>query len=158
MDGKTIVGLAELKVSTNPGKLVTVGLGSCVGIILYDPKVRVGALIHAMLPRPIYGMDIENKAKYVETAIPLALEEMKKLGAKKRRITARLVGGARMFTLDKEVFIGYKNVEIAEDILKSTGIKITGKETGGAIGRTVEFDVSTGRVLVKTAMDGAREL
>jgi len=158
MDEKTVVGIAELKVSTNPGRLVTVGLGSCVGVVLYDPKARIGALIHAMLPKPCYGMDKTNAAKYVETAIPLALSEMQKLGAEKHRITARLIGGARMFTLEKDVFIGYKNVEAAERVLKSMDINITGKETGGTIGRTVEFDVSTGRVLVKTAARGVVEL
>lgn len=158
MDDKTVVGIAELKVSTNPGRLVTVGLGSCVGIVLYDPQVRVGALIHAMLPRPSYGMEKSNKAKYVETAIPLALSEMRKLGAEKRRITARLIGGARMFSLDKENFIGYKNIEAAESVLKSLNIKVIAKETGGSIGRTVEFDVATGRVRVKTAARGAKEL
>jgi chemotaxis protein CheD len=158
MDEKVLVGIAELKVSTNPGKLVTVGLGSCVGIILHDPSAKVGALIHAMLPKRSYGMGKSNKAKYVETAIPLAVEEMLKLGARRRRITARLVGGARMFTLDKEVFIGYKNVEVAEKILKDLNIKIIGKETGGTIGRTVEFDILTGRVLVRTATRRLKEL
>jgi chemotaxis protein CheD len=158
MNKKTIVGIAELKVSTNPGKLVTVGLGSCVGIILHDPSAKVGALIHAMLPRPLSGMENANKAKFVETAIPVALEKMRKLGARESRITARLVGGAQMFALDKETFIGYKNIEAAEQILRSRGIKIVARETGGSVGRTVEFDLSSGRVWVKTAMRGKVEL
>ncbi len=158
MNEKTIVGIAELKVSTNPGKLVTVGLGSCVGIVLYEPSARVGALIHAMLPRPFHGMDSTNKAKFVETAIPLALEKMIKLGARKSRITARLIGGAQMFSLEKETFIGHKNIEAAEHALRSAGIKIVGRETGGSMGRTVEFDVSSGRVWVRTALNGVVEL
>jgi chemotaxis protein CheD len=155
---ETLVGIAELKVSKNPGKLVTIGLGSCIAVVLYDPIAKVGALIHAMLPRASRDRAKFNKAKFVDTAIPLALEEMEKLGARRERITAKLIGGAKMFPIDDKTFIGDKNAEMAENILRALGIRIMARDIGGAIGRTVEFDVSTGRVLVKTASHGAREL
>lgn len=155
---ETLVGIAELKVSRNPGKLITIGLGSCVGVVLYDPVAKVGALIHAMLPEPSPGRMSSNKAKFVSTAIPSALEEMAKLGARRERVTAKLIGGAQMFPVENNINIGAQNVEAAEKLLKNLGINIAAKDTGGTLGRTVELDVSTGRVLVKTAIHGSREL
>lgn len=154
-----VVGIADMKISTNPGKLSTIGLGSCVGIVLHDPFAKVGALIHAMLPSVTYSKSKDNRAKFVDTAVPTAIEEMEKLGARKHRITAKLVGGARMFTdYGNGAFIGDRNIRAARNVLKENGVKIIARDTGGAIGRTVEFDISTGRVLVKTAMRGVIEL
>jgi chemotaxis protein CheD len=154
-----IIGIADLKVSRNPSKLVTVGLGSCVGIVLHDPSARVGALIHAMLPSVKYSKSKDNRAKFVDTAVPMAIEEMEKLGARRYRITAKLVGGARMFTeYENGAFIGDRNIQAAKNILKEHGVKIIARNTGGTIGRTVEFDISTGKVLVKTAVEGVKEL
>lgn len=157
---ETVVSIADLKVSRNPGKLVTIGLGSCVGVVLYDPVIKVGALIHAMLPGASYGKAKTNKAKFVDTAIPLALEEMESLGGSRYRIVAKLIGGAKMFNFaDKSnYFIGDRNIAAAETVLRQLGIKIVAKDTGGTIGRTVEFDISTGRVLIKTISQGIKEL
>lgn len=154
-----LVGIAELKVARNPSKLVTIGLGSCIGIVLHDSTAKVGALIHAMLPSIEHSKSKENPFKFVDTAVPLALGEMEKLGASRSRITAKLIGGARMFAgYENGVFIGDRNIEAAKNVLTENGIRVTVNDTGGSKGRTVEFDVSTGVVKVKSGMGEVKTL
>ena len=98
------VGMADLAATIAPQNLVTIGLGSCVGICLYDKATKVGGLAHIMLPDSTQGRTMQNKAKYADTAIEVLLEEMTKLGAQKRRITAKIAGGAKMFN-----FSGHNN-------------------------------------------------
>lgn len=151
------VGIADVKAARNPGKLVTVGLGSCVGIMLHDEVAKVGALAHVMLPSS--EKIVKNKAKFADTAIPLAIEKMEKLGAQKSRIVAKIAGGARMFSFASgQTFIGDRNVAAVEEALKKNGIRISARDVGGTIGRTLEFDVSSGKVLVKTITRGITEL
>lgn len=152
------VGIADVKAARNPGKLVTVGLGSCVGVVLHDPAAKVGALAHIMLPNSENSL-VKNKAKFADTAVPLAVEKMEKLGAQKSRIVAKIAGGARMFSFASgQTFIGDRNVAAVEETLKKNGVPILACDVGGSIGRTLEFDVSSGKVLVKTVARGVTEL
>ena len=149
------VGMAQLLVIKGPATIRSTGLGSCLGIILYDPFAQVGGLAHAMLPnfRPGRG---DNKAKYVDTAIDAMLEEMESLGAQRKNIVAKLAGGAQMFPDgDKESFlmIGSKNIAAAEDYLRQLGIVILAKEVGGHCGRTLELDCRDGTLYIKTVND-----
>ena len=91
------VGMADLATAKPPQVLVTTGLGSCVGVCLLDPLVKVGGLAHIMLPDSTQARDVQNKAKYADTAIKILIDEMVNLGAIKRRMVAKIAGGAQMF-------------------------------------------------------------
>lgn len=162
MEKKTIeVGMAEMKVGDKDSILITRGLGSCVGIVIYDPFKKVGALAHAMLPSQSLAKFKTNPAKFVDTVIPLMIEKLKEKGALVNNLEAKLFGGAHMFSSiphDSAFSIGRRNVEAAKKILASYGIKVIAEDTQGNYGRTIFFDVETGKVKVKTIFFGEREL
>jgi chemotaxis protein CheD len=155
------VGIADYKVAKNPARLVTVGLGSCVGVSLYDPVFKVGGLLHIMLPKSSEIKFHKNKAKFADTAIPMALRDMVELGAQKINIVAKLAGGAKMFSFisfEQTKHIGERNVIAAAEALKAEGIAVVAMDTGGNMGRTMKLDTSTGKVIVKTISGGVKEL
>jgi len=140
--------MAEYTVSKPPAVLVTLGLGSCIGLALYDKYSKVSGLIHFMLP---YSNGKKNTAKYADTGIPFLIEEMVKIGAKKRNIVAKLVGGAKMFNFGQEnsaMNIGKRNYQAAKEILEIENIKILGEDIGQDFGRTMRFYTETGQVKV----------
>ena len=140
--------MAEYTVAKPPNVLVTLGLGSCIGLALYDKYSKVSGLIHFMLPA---SNGKKNTAKYADTGIPFLIEEMVKNGAKKRNIVAKLVGGAKMFSFGEEnsvMNIGKRNSKAAKEILKDEGIKIVAEDIGEDFGRTMRFYSETGDVLV----------
>lgn len=154
-----VVGIADLKAAGNPCKLVTIGLGSCVGVALYDAAAHLGALAHIMLPSSQEVAHNENKAKFADTAIPLVLEKLEELGARRGRVVAKIAGGARMFSFNSaQQYVGDRNVEAVKEALKSAGVPLIASDVGGSVGRSVEFDVSTGKVYVKTITRGVTEL
>ena len=128
------------------------GVGSCVIVTLYDPKHRVGALAHALLPtspRPRDRGASAGGAKYVDTAIDAMLEKMRAYGAEKENLEAKIVGGANMFA-DFQSNVGRDNVAAAKAKLEAEGIGLAGESVGGSIGRSVEFCVASGVVTAKT--------
>jgi len=156
------VSMADLKVVTFPNRIRTTGLGSCVGITLFDSLTHVGGMAHIMLPSSdIVKIGNINQAKYADTAIPLLIDQMVRLGARKGGITAKIAGGAQMFqfqTQNDMMRIGPRNVEATKDVLKKLGITIIGEDTGGNFGRTIEFDTVSGKLFIKTANKGVNEL
>lgn len=147
------VGIGEFKVSRNPARLVTLGLGSCVGIGMWDPITRIGGLLHIMLPNSKEFSKLSKKEKYADLGIPLMLKELLNLGAGRSRITAKLVGGAQMFSgLDKKQLfnIGERNIQACRKILRELNISIIAEDVGGNRGRTMYLDVQNGQVLIKT--------
>ena len=154
------VKIADLAVKKNSGVLVTFGLGSCVGIALYDNNVKVGGLAHILLndsskfKRPSSG-DV-NPAKFADTAIPHMIEEMISLGARKNNVVAQIAGGASLFNFQNESGnVGFKNIEAVRNVLKEQGIKIVSEEVGGKCGRTMRLFVGTGEVKITTVGEGA---
>src|SRR5207247_2005574 len=93
----TIVKVAEWAVARADGVIVTLGLGSCVAIMLHDPEARAGAMAHVLLPSKSLARDATNPAKFPETAVPFLIERLTALGADRRRLVAKLAGGASMF-------------------------------------------------------------
>lgn len=155
------VGMGEMKISEVPGKLVTRGLGSCVGITLYDPEKKIGSLAHAMLP------DVEkiklkrNPNRFVNYVIIKMVEELEKRDCSRGRIVCKLFGGAHMFGFiarESVLNIGEKNVKMAEAVLEQLGIKIEAEEVGGTFGRTIELNLETGKVLMSTVSWGEKEV
>ncbi|SMC65563.1 chemotaxis protein CheD [Sporomusa malonica] len=155
------VGMADYKVGRNPDSLISYGLGSCVGIALFDPITKVGGLAHIMLPDSTQARSADNPAKFADTALPLMLSEIIKMGAVRSRITAKIAGGAQMFTFTNTTDImrvGERNAEAVRLILKKLEIRLVAEDTGGNYGRTVELKLDTGIFRVKTIDKGEKEL
>ncbi len=147
-----IVGISDLAVSKDDAKLQTNGLGSCVGIVVYDKYTKVGGLLHILLPECKKEGE-ENKAKYANTGIPLLIETMLLLGANKLHLRAAIYGGADMFqafTKTSTLSIGKRNIEATQLLLKEYNIPIMDSDVGGNQGRTVIFDCSTGEIIIKS--------
>lgn len=155
------VGMADYKTGRNPASLISYGLGSCVGIALFDTVAKVGGLAHIMLPDSTQARATDNPAKFADTALPLMLSEIIKLGAVKSRITAKIAGGAQMFTFTNTTDImrvGERNAEAVRLILRKLEIRLIAEDTGGNYGRTVELKLDTGVFRVKTIDKGEKEL
>jgi len=155
------VGIADLNVAFCPDKLITVGLGSCVGIAIYDKAVGVGGLAHIMLPDSSQFNKITNKIKFADLAIPILVEDMIKKGARLRNMTAKIAGGASMFNFsDKSIImdIGSRNGIAVKDALKILSIPIVSEDIGGNKGRTLIFDTASGILSVRTVGLGTTEI
>lgn len=147
------VGIADYKIARNPGRLITLGLGSCVGVSLFDPVVKVGGLLHVMLPDSTQFNNVSKPAKFADLGIPLIIKDMQSMGALLKRLQAKLVGGAQMFSgLDDKMTlnIGLRNTEKSREMLKSLGIPILAEEVGGNRGRTMILDTCSGEVIIRT--------
>ena len=152
MDDKLVVGIADMKMAKDNGMLVTYALGSCIGICLYDPAIRLAALIHIMLP---LNMETGRKSplKYADTGIRETLREMERRGAVRSRLVAKIAGGARMFDVGGGGSlgnIGQRNIESVHMTLKREGIRLMKEDVGGSTARTLLFDAATGQSCVRS--------
>jgi len=150
---ETIVKVADCAAERGDGVLVTLGLGSCVAIMLHDAQTNAGAMAHVLLPSISLARDITNKAKFPETAVPLLIERLKVLGADPRRLVAKLAGGASMFSqlvTPGTIQMGERNVLAARSALRTAAIPIVGESIGGERGRSVRFHVKDGRVEIRS--------
>lgn len=155
--GSLIVGMADMNIAKDKGVLITLGLGSCVGIALYDPVAKVAGLVHAMLPDSKEIKNNSNVAKFVDLATIKIAKDMIGYGAQQSRIVAKVAGGAQMFAFgstQQNMRIGDRNVEATERILRRLGIRIIAKDTGKSFGRTVELHAQDGKFVVKTIEHG----
>lgn len=153
------VGMADLKVCKEPDTLTTLGLGSCVGIALYDKASKVAGLAHIMLPSSQEIRNNANKAKFADTALDILLDEMIKLGVRKTQIQAKIAGGAQMFSFNTNndvLKVGERNVIATKKKLSEMGIRIIAEDTGGNYGRTIEVDPISGDLLIKTIGSGTK--
>ena len=153
MSSQLVVGIADMKMGKSNSNLITYALGSCVGICLYDPALKLGSLIHIMLPLNIERdvTNLKNIHKYADTAIPATIRKMEAFGASKQRITAKIAGGAKMFDMPNiSAFgsIGNRNIESVKLVLKKEGIKLLKEDVGLSHARTLQFDISTGEAKV----------
>jgi len=153
--------MGELEVGRAPDVLTTFGLGSCLGLAIYDRQARVGGLAHIMLPDSrIAKVPARSPGKFADTAIPELLRRLSKAGADAARCKARLVGAASMFAaaFDPMRLVGPRNVEAAKALLASSGIGIEASEVGGTVGRTVTLFTESGQLVVRTVAEGSREI
>lgn len=145
------VRLGEVKVGTDKNVLLAVGLGSCVGVALYDPRARVAGLAHVMLPHPASSRRTTPPGRFASTAVEYLIDHMLVTGAERRRIYARLIGGAAMFEellAEEGPALGARNVEAARAALALANIPIKAEEVGGNYGRTVHFYAEDGRIVI----------
>ncbi|MEV2907087.1 chemotaxis protein CheD [Paenibacillus larvae] len=156
------VGMADLNIVTGQGVLRTTGLGSCVGVTLYDPLSKIAGMAHVMLPSSsIAKAGNLNKAKFADTAIPELVTRMTEIGASVSRMQAKLAGGAQMFALPGQadtMRIGPRNVEACKAALHDFNIQVKGEDTGGNYGRTIELLCETGVLIIRSVQKGNREL
>lgn len=147
------VGMADLKVCRAPDAVTTLGLGSCVGVALYDKTSRIAGLVHVMLPDSTQVRQNQNRAKFADTGIDYLIEQMIKVGANRRNLTAKIAGGAQMFAFNGNsdmLRVGERNVEAVKKKLNAMGIRILAEDTGLNFGRTVEFYPETGDFVIKS--------
>lgn len=156
------VGMAELNIIIGHGLIRTSGLGSCVGLTLFDPHTRVAGLAHVMLPTSDIAREgVLNVAKYADTAVPTLLEQLLSNGAVKSRIVAKMAGGSQMFTFagtGDSMRIGPRNVESCKIKLSELGIPLIAEDTGGNYGRTIELNCESGILFIRSVQKGVKEL
>ncbi len=150
--GKIVVGIADMKIARQQGMLITYALGSCIGICLYDPVIKLGALIHIMLPLNMEA-GRAHPFKYADTGIQQTLQKMQAMGANLSRVTAKIAGGAKMFEMQGDGAlgnIGHRNSESVKMMLRKAGVRLVREEVGGTVARTLLFDVATGQACIRS--------
>ena len=156
------VGIAQMDVVKTPNTIRTSGLGSCVGVVLYDETKKIAGLVHIMLPDSSLGKTSTlNAAKFADTGIEALIEKLKMEGAQQYRLKAKIAGGAQMFqfTTDNDTMrIGPRNVEAVKNELKKYGIPIVAENTGGNSGRTIEFNPETSLLNIRTVNAGVCDI
>ncbi|GAB3794770.1 chemotaxis protein CheD [Virgibacillus kimchii] len=147
------VGIADVKFVKNPGMIRTSGLGSCVGVVVYDANKRVAGMAHIMLPdSSLARQKNKNIYKYADTAIPFLIDHLIKKGASKVRLKAKLAGGAQMFSFSSQsdmMRIGARNTKAIKEILCEYRIPVIAQDVGGNAGRTIEFDTVTNKLKIR---------
>jgi chemotaxis protein CheD len=154
------VGVADYAVAAE-GTIATIGLGSCVAIVLYDPVAHVGGLAHVLLPHESMSRDRSKPAKFPGTAVPLLLSKMSALGARPNRVRAKIIGGASMFANlvpPSGINIGERNVTAVKEVLAGANVPIVAEDTGSDYGRSVYLSLADGRVEVRSLRKGSRVL
>ena len=153
--------MADYKVGKAPSTLISYGLGSCIGVSLYDPQLKVGGLLHIMLPDSTQARASDNPAKFADTGLPLMLEDVLKLGASRSRLVAKIAGGAQMFAFANATDImrvGARNAAAITELLQKMNIRLIAQDVGGTYGRTVSIDLNTGMYTVKTIAKGEKQI
>ncbi|RLQ95722.1 chemotaxis protein CheD [Falsibacillus albus] len=153
------VGIADMNVVKAPQSIRTTGLGSCVGVVLYDETSGIAGLSHVMLPDSALNKDGAklNKAKFADTAIADLRDCLIRSGAIPSLLKAKIAGGAQMFQFASQsdvMRIGPRNVEAVKKELQRFNIKLAGEDVGGNNGRTIEFDTETSLLHIRTVSKG----
>ena len=146
------VGIADMKICSAPDTITTIGLGSCVGIAIRDPHLKKGGLVHIMLPDSTQIRGSNNIAKFADTGIEELVRMMEKEGCVRRRMEAKIAGGAQMFNLKTKSDlsgVGMRNVEAVKKKLKELGIPLLAEDTGKDYGRTVVFYPEDGQYEIR---------
>ena len=154
MKKKVIIGIGEYAAEKPPAIVVTLGLGSCVGVCIRDSATGIGGMVHVMLPDS-GGRPVPNPGKFADTGIKALIEEIKKLGGGTSKLEAKIAGGAAMFE-GKGMNIGQRNVEAVKKWLKHFNVKVVAEDTGGSRARSIEYDLETGKLLVRKVGGGER--
>lgn len=142
-----IIGIGEYQVGSMP--MASIGLGSCVGLVIHDRKMGIGALVHIMLPSSQGKTD--RLGKYADTAIDVLIKELTRNGSSPTNLIAKIAGGSAMFkTFSGNLNIGERNVEVIRKLLKDQSIPIKGEDVGGCVGRTIfYYPKENGKLVIK---------
>ena len=171
------VGMGDGVVARAPHLILSKGLGSCVAVSFYDTRRRIGGLAHIMLPdsstfknadyriknqKPEMGRSPihDQRYRFADTAIATLLEELQNKGTGIQDVVAKIAGGARMFSTygDGNPGIGAQNIMNVKRALRDEGIPLTGEDTGGHHGRSVELHLDSGMLIVKAVAKKDKEI
>jgi len=156
MDNVIVIGIGEYVVVEGNTKTSTIGLGSCIGTVIYDEIAQISGMSHIMLPTRLNPQD--RIGKYADTALPTLINDMLSKGAMRSRMKAKIAGGARLFDFkDDNLKIGERNAEAVEKILSNEKIRLLAKDVGGERGRTIVFDPMTTELFVKMIKKGPND-
>jgi chemotaxis protein CheD len=150
------VSIAEVRIDQAPTVLKAHGLGSCIAVAIYDPVTKIGGLGHMLLPRRPQPPPRGSESKFVDAGIFQMVDELVRASANREGLVAKIAGGANMFESAYQTLInsiGARNAKSAREVLTAIGIPLVGEEVGGNRGRTVEFDLATGNLMVYCARD-----
>ncbi len=158
---KRIVGVADMAISNNPAEsLITYSLGSCIAVVIYDPTVKVGGMLHYMLPES--SLDAEKArripAMFADTGIPSLFKQSYQFGAKKGNIIVKIAGGAQILDENGVFNIGKRNYLTLRKIFWKNNVMIAAEHVGGNVNRTVRLEMATGQVTLKVSGLGELEL
>lgn len=148
------VGIADMNTCEAPDSITTIGLGSCVGIVLYEQNKKIAGLVHIMLPDSTKIRQNQNKLKFADTGIAMLIDELEHKGLSRERMLAKIAGGAKMFQFSSNYIvgnIGEKNVEAVREVLGRYNIRIVAEDVGLDYGRTIIFDPETKNLSVVKA-------
>lgn len=152
------VGISDVKIAQAPQSIRTSGLGSCVGVVIYDQQLKIAGLAHVMLPDSTLSKQQRlNPFKFADTAIPYLVNSLCERGARKFALKAKIAGGAQMFQFENStpmMKIGPRNVDAVQKQLELYRIPVLAKSVGGSNGRTIQFDPSTGKLFIRTVNNG----
>lgn len=151
------VGMADYKVATAPDSLITLGLGSCIGVVVFDKAKKIAGMAHIMLPSSQEIKNNLNKMKFADTCIDMMMEELMKKNVTKSALKAKIAGGAQMFSVSLKsdnLNIGKRNAEAVKAKLKSLNIPIIAEDIHGNSGRTITFDIETTNLNIKSIGKG----
>ncbi len=146
------VGMADMNLCLPPDAITTLGLGSCVGAVIYDPIKKISGMVHVMLPDSKAIKNNDNIAKFADTGITELVQRMVRIGATRTALVAKIAGGAQMFafnTNSEMLQVGSRNVKAVKDMLSAMRIRLIAEDTGLNYGRTIEFYPETGDLLIK---------
>lgn len=152
MEKELKVGIGDMKLTRGEGSIITYALGSCIGITFYDPNIRLGALLHIMLPSRFSAND-ENMFKYADTGIRETIRKLSAFGMVKSRSVVKIAGGAKMFEISGNADfgnIGLRNAANVKKMLQEEGMRLVAEDTGGSYARTMKLEIMTGSVSIKT--------
>lgn len=146
------VGMADLNICRAPDAITTLGLGSCIGVVLYDTRTKICGMVHIMLPDSTMIKTNDNPAKFADSGIKKLIEELGKHGIMKHVLQAKIAGGAQMFAFNTDndmLKVGQRNAEAVRQVLGSYGIRIVAEDCGDRYGRTIEFYPETQELYIK---------
>lgn len=147
------IGVAEQKIASSPDKIVTLGLGSCIGLVLYDSMTKIGGMVHIMLPTATAHSSVTNRFKFADTAVADMIDLMIKAGASRARLRAKMAGGAHMFKTSGAIDImnvGQRNIAMCRQVLEENRIILDGEDVGGSSGRSIEFSCENCQLSIRT--------
>ncbi|MCU1259551.1 MAG: CheD, stimulates methylation of protein [Bryobacterales bacterium] len=149
---QVVVGVADCRTARGPGPcLVTYALGSCIAVVVFDPDTLVGGMLHFMLPESSLdtGKAAANPFLFADTGVPILLQEVSRLGARKQKLRVCIAGGAQIMNEGSMFHIGKRNYLALRKILWKAGIMVQSEAIGGEVSRTVSLDLCSGAVTLR---------
>lgn len=150
---KLVVGIGNIAVSNNPSHVLsTYALGSCVGVVAFDPSRTIGALIHIMLPEASerLGAAPDQPCKYANLAMPFLMGQLQRFQANPNQTRFFLAGGAKVTNIAVGVAIGQRNADFSRQYLRSSGFRLLGEDCGGNENRSLHLHLSTGTLHIQS--------